>query len=79
MIRGIRSLCSTTLTLLALAAVPAAQAAVLTVTKTADTLDGACNLDCSLREAVVAANANPGTDVVILPSGTYLLTRVGEG
>lgn len=78
MICGIRNLCSTALTVLALAAVPA-QAAVLSVTKTADTLDGACNQDCSLREAVVAANANPGTDVVILPSGTYLLSRLGEG
>lgn len=79
MIRGIRNVCSTALTLLALAAVPAAQAAVLAVTKTADTLDGACNQDCSLREAIVAANADPGTDVVILPAGTYLLTRFGEG
>ena len=79
MIRVTRSCCFTALTLLALTAVPAAQAAVLTVTKTADTLDGACNPDCSLREAVVAANANPGTDVIILPSGTYLLTRFGEG
>lgn len=79
MIRGIRSVCSTTLTLLALAAVPAAEAAVLTVTKTADTADGACNQDCSLREAVLAANADPGTDVVVLPAGTYLLTLFGEG
>ncbi len=30
---------------------------VFTVTKTADTNDGACNADCSLREAIVAANA----------------------
>lgn len=78
MIRGIRSLCPA-LALFALTALPAAQATVLTVTKEADTLDGACNLDCSLREAVVAANADPGTDVVILPAGTYLLTRFGEG
>jgi CSLREA domain-containing protein len=32
------------------------QAATLTVTKTADTNDGVCNADCSLREAVFAAN-----------------------
>lgn len=28
------------------------------VTKTADTLDGFCNADCSLREAIAATNAN---------------------
>ena len=33
-------------------------AQTLTVTKTADTNDGVCNSDCSLREAVAAANAN---------------------
>ena len=33
------------------------QAATFTVTKTADTNDGSCNADCSLREAIVAANA----------------------
>lgn len=33
-------------------------AATLTVTKTADTNDGVCNSDCSLREAIAAANAN---------------------
>lgn len=34
------------------------------VTKTADTSDGACNADCSLREAITAANANPGADTI---------------
>lgn len=32
-----------------------ASGATLTVTKTADTTDGSCNADCSLREALVAA------------------------
>lgn len=32
------------------------------VTKTADTNDGLCDADCSLREAIVAANAAPGAD-----------------
>ena len=31
--------------------------AVFTVTKIADTNDGVCDADCSLREAVAAANA----------------------
>lgn len=35
------------------------------VTKTADTNDGMCNADCSLREAIVATNANPGADNII--------------
>jgi len=38
----------------------AASADELVVTKTADTLDGACDADCSLREAVVASNSGPG-------------------
>lgn len=36
-----------------------APAQPLTVTKTADTNDGACDADCSLREAIAAENANP--------------------
>lgn len=39
-------------------------AAVYTVTKTADTDDGFCNFDCSLREAIRAANASPSNDVI---------------
>ncbi|HEX3130321.1 MAG TPA: CSLREA domain-containing protein [Thermoanaerobaculia bacterium] len=66
------------ITLLILAAPAAAR--VFTVTKTADTLDGFCEpYDCSLREAVVAANQATGTDVVELPPGTYVLTRTGAG
>jgi CSLREA domain-containing protein len=44
------------------------------VTKTADTNDGTCDPDCSLREAIDAANTNPGADDVPVPAGTYLLT-----
>ena len=45
------------------------------VSKTADSADGVCNADCSLREAIVAANASPGADRIILGSGlTYTLT-----
>ena len=64
---------------LALAATPAARAAVFTPTKTADTADGACDRDCSLREAITAANENPGADVILLPAGIYGLTRAGAG
>ena len=60
-----------------LAAPQAAWAATFTVTKTADTNDGACNADCSLREAIVAANAAAGADIITLPAGTYTLSRSG--
>ncbi len=45
------------------------------VTKTADTADGDCDADCSLREAVLASNAAPGA--VVIPAGTYPLTLAG--
>ena len=41
-----------------------ASAAVYTVTKTADTSDGMCDADCSLREAVAAANASADNDTI---------------
>ncbi len=34
------------------------------VTKTEDTNDGVCDGDCSLREAFIAANNDPGTDTI---------------
>ncbi len=52
-------------------------AEVFTVTKFDDTHDGRCDTDCSLREAVTAANSNSNpftTDIIHLPSGTYKLT-----
>jgi CSLREA domain-containing protein len=49
------------------------------VTKTADTNDGLCNADCSLREAISAANANAGADTITLPAGTYQLTLANAG
>jgi CSLREA domain-containing protein len=52
-------------------------AAVFQPNKTADTADGACDRDCSLREAVLAANASAGEDVILLPAGTYRLTLPG--
>jgi len=50
------------------------QANTFPVTKTADTNDGICDPDCSLREAIEAANTNPGSDDVTVPAGFYLLT-----
>lgn len=58
--------------------VPSAPSATFTVTKTADTNDGACNADCSLREAHVAANGAAGADMITVPAGTYTLTIAGN-
>ena len=38
-------------------------------------LDGVAG---SLREAVIAANAQPGADTIIVPAGTYKLTTAGS-
>ncbi len=61
----------------ALLAASPAGAAIFTVSKTADTADGTCNADCSLREAVIAANASGVADTVVMPAGVYSLTRTG--
>jgi CSLREA domain-containing protein len=67
-------------TLLALFAALPARADVFTVTKTEDTADGACSVeDCSLREAVIAANALAGPDAIALAPGTYALAIAGAG
>jgi len=47
---------------------------LFSVTKTEDSADGACDDDCSLREAVIAANETLGPDVIALPSGHYTLS-----
>lgn len=39
--------------------------ATYTVTKTADTSDGICDNDCSLREAIAAANATADNDTIV--------------
>jgi CSLREA domain-containing protein len=49
----------------------------LLVTKTADTNDGACDADCSLREAIIQANTF-GADNIDVPAGTYKLTIKGR-
>jgi CSLREA domain-containing protein len=41
-----------------------AQAETFTVTKLADTNDGVCDADCSLREAITAANAATSDDII---------------
>jgi len=75
--------------LLALALPAAANAAVYTPTRTTDSDDGSCTAaDCSLREAIAAANQSPGEDVILLHAGIYTaanlqiqgnLTLIGDG
>ena len=63
------------LLLAVLSLTPAAYAEEFVVTQEADTADGSCDLnDCSLREAVIAANALVGDDRITIPAGTYVLT-----
>ncbi len=45
---------------------------------TTDTNDGDCSpLGCSLRDAVMSANAHPGADTIHVPPGDYQLTITG--
>lgn len=54
--------------MLTLAPAKAVHAATFVVTKTADTNDGTCDADCSLREAIGAANAAAGADMITFDS-----------
>ena len=63
-----------------------ASAAIIAVDSTAD--DAIANANCTLREAVIAANtdavvdactAGSGADVITVPAGTILLTVAGAG
>src|SRR5260221_514232 len=48
------------------------------VTKTADTNDGVCDSDCSLREAIAAANLAGGPNRVILGSSQSYTLSLGQ-
>jgi CSLREA domain-containing protein/uncharacterized repeat protein (TIGR01451 family) len=76
-IRRLRALLVVTAFLIVFGATGTAYATTFPVTKFADTADGTCDSDCSLREAVIAANANPGADTINVPSGHYTLSREG--
>jgi len=64
-----------------------AWAATFTVDTTADAVDaapgdGVCAAaggSCTLRAAVMEANALPGPDTIVLPAGRYTLTLAGAG
>ena len=59
-----------TITLLVLFAI-SIQAATFTVTKIADTDDGVCNSDCSLREAIDEANTATTDDIIEFASPLF--------
>lgn len=55
--------------------------AIFTVTKVADTSDGLCDADCSLREAIAASNAAPGADAIHFAlggAGPFVIGVVGQ-
>ncbi len=54
--------------------------ATYVVTRADDPTPGACAVgDCSLREAVIAANANPGSTIQLTNGTTYVLTIPASG
>ena len=58
----------------------AASAKTYHVTRTDDPAPNGCSKkNCSLREAVIAANANGGGKIVLRPGKRYVLTRKGAG
>ncbi len=54
-----------------------AGAAEFVVTTLADGFDGSCDADCTLREAVIAANLTAGADSILLSAGTHVLSSAG--
>lgn len=54
-----------------------AGAATFTVTNSGDPAPGACDADCTLREAVIIANATAGEDLITTPPGNYSLSLAG--
>jgi CSLREA domain-containing protein len=64
--------------LAALCAAGPAGAAVFLPTTTTDTADGVCDTNCSLRDAITAANQAPGFDVIVLGPGVYAASGSGN-
>lgn len=59
------------------AAGPAGAAAFLPTT-TSDVNDGVCDSNCSLRDAITAANQSPGFDAIVLGPGIYSMSGTGN-
>ncbi len=57
-----------------------ASSASFNVSRFDDPIPGGCDPgDCSLREAILAANSSVGVDTIDLPAGTYSLSITGNG
>ena len=52
---------------------------VFVVTLPDDVLTGSCNSQCTLRDAVMAANQCPGPEIIELTEDTYVLSLRGSG
>ncbi len=76
--RASKTLCIALTVLVTVLFAQIAAAAIYTVTKTADTNDGTCDSDCSLREAIGMANGGVGGDTIIIPAGSYVIA-IGGG
>ncbi len=64
----------------ALVVAPASDGKTFEPTRKDDPLPGACKpRDCSLREAITAANGRPGADRVVLGRGRYRMEIPGNG
>jgi CSLREA domain-containing protein len=75
--RRLLILVSVTIALIGLTPI-AAQATIFTVTRFDDPApDGCAAMDCSLREAVLDANATTDLDTIVLVTGTYTLSIPG--
>jgi CSLREA domain-containing protein len=69
------------LPVLLLAASAARAQTTYTVTKVEDTDDGSCDADCSLREALAAADAGPDSDTIVFDpalAGQTITLKLGE-
>jgi hypothetical protein len=76
--QGVRFARSAIATAVMAATVPAAASAATFEVTTKQDRAGACDANCALREAVLAAGETAADDVIILRKGTYALTREGS-
>ena len=77
-----RNFCLYILFILFLTISSAAQSAVYVVNSTTDSTGNNCvtSSTCSLREAIIAANASVGTfDVILVPAGTHVIDLASSG
>ena len=78
--RKLRHVCRFLLSVAVLVSASPVLGATFPVTRTDDPVVDGCDVNgCSLREAILAANASPGADIVDVPPGLYELEIAGAG